>query len=55
MTGSQLLTKALVLDIMVEYGLIDQDKMHDTLDELIEQDRTEADQLELERLNQTED
>lgn len=35
MNGTELLTQALILDIMVEGGLIDSDKMHDTLDELI--------------------
>lgn len=43
MTGTELLAKALILDIMVEGGLIDSDKMNDTLDELIIQDRKEAD------------
>ena len=46
MTGTELLAKALILDIMVEGGLIDSDKMHDTLDELIIQDRKEADTTE---------
>lgn len=54
MTGTELLTHALVLDMLNERGLINDDQLHDRLDQLIEQDRTEADRLELERLNATE-
>ena len=54
MTGTELLTHALVLDMLNEHGLINDDQLHERLDQLIEQDRTEADHLELERLNATE-
>ena len=54
MTGTELLTHALMLDMLNERGLINDDQLHDRLDQLIEQDRTEADRLELERLNATE-
>lgn len=53
MNGTELLTQALILDIMVESDLIDADKMHDTLDELILKSRQEK-QLELQALNAVE-
>ena len=55
MTGTELLSHALILDALQERGLIDQDTLHDQLDKLIEQDRAEAEQIELEALNAVED
>ena len=55
MTGTELLSHALILDALQERGLIDKDTLHDRLDELIEQDRAEASRLELEALNAVED
>ena len=55
MTGTELLSHALILDALQERGLIDKDTLHDQLDKLIEQDRAEAEQIELEALNAVED
>ena len=55
MTGTELLSHALILDALQERGLIDQDTLHDQLDKLIERDRAEAEQIELEALTAVED
>ena len=55
MTGTELLQQALLLDALQEKGLITKDDLSNKLDKLIEQDRKEADRLELERLNSFED
>ena len=36
---NELITQALILDMLQESGLIDQNTVHDTLDQLVEQQR----------------
>ena len=50
MTGTELLNRAIILDILYEKGLIKQETVSDTLDQLIEQDRQQAQEIELETL-----
>ena len=44
MTNTELLTQALILDQLFEAGLIKQETIHDTLDQLVEQSRETEDQ-----------
>ena len=50
MTGTELLNRAIILDILYEKGLIKQETISDTLDQLIEQDRQQAQEIELQTL-----
>lgn len=50
MTGTELLNRAIILDILYEKGLIKQEIISDTLDQLIEQDRQQAQEIELQTL-----
>ena len=50
MTGTELLNRAIILDILHEKGLIKQETVSDTLDQLIEQDRQQAQEIELQTL-----
>ena len=50
MTGTELLNRAIILDILHEKGLIKQETISDTLDQLIEQDRQQAQEIELQTL-----
>ena len=50
MTATELLNRAIILDILHEKGLIKQETISDTLDQLIEQDRQQAQEIEIQTL-----
>ena len=49
---SDLLIQALILDMMEEKGLIDQDTIHDTLDQMVQDKRDQNNQNETNKVAQ---